>query len=74
MLNSNYPGQAASRWDLLSKRHGPEVEPLTSSLGSKILYWDQPGGHVWVLTVATLAGESELLWRVTFLSSHWNST
>lgn len=38
-----------------STPHGPEDGKVNTSLGSKILYWDQPGGHVWELLTVSYA-------------------
>ena len=42
-----------------STPHGPEDRTVNTSLGSKILYWDQPGGHVWELLTVSYARERE---------------
>jgi hypothetical protein len=42
-----------------SMPHGPEDGSVNTSLGSKILYWSQPGGHIWeLLTVSYARRES----------------
>lgn len=42
-----------------STPHGPEDRTVNTSLGSKILYWGQPGGHVWELLTASYARRQE---------------
>lgn len=38
-----------------STPHGPEDRTVNTSLGSKILYWSEPGGHVWELLTVSYA-------------------
>ena len=38
-----------------STPHGPEDLKVNTSLGSKILYWNQPDGHVWELLTISYA-------------------
>jgi catechol 2,3-dioxygenase-like lactoylglutathione lyase family enzyme len=35
--------------------HGPEDNKVNTSLGSKIVYWGQPDGHVWELLTVSYA-------------------
>lgn len=35
--------------------HGPEDNQVNTSLGSKIVYWSQPDGHVWELLTVSYA-------------------
>jgi hypothetical protein len=38
-----------------STPHGPEDGAVNTSLGSKILYWSEPGGHIWELLTISYA-------------------
>lgn len=38
-----------------STSHGPEDGTVNTSLGSRILYWSQPDGHVWELLTVSYA-------------------
>ena len=38
-----------------STPHGPEDRKINTSLGSKILYWNEPADHVWELLTVSYA-------------------
>lgn len=38
-----------------SQPHGPDDHQVNTSLGGKIVYWNQPDGHVWELLTKSYA-------------------
>jgi catechol 2,3-dioxygenase-like lactoylglutathione lyase family enzyme len=43
-----------------SSPHGPVDSAINTSLGSRIVYWDQPDGHVWEMLTQSYARQSQV--------------